>query len=276
MAFCQRQGLSSFMANADSATTPLVASVVSATPVGEPSDDVLSSKWTVAQLKEYLKDHGGKLSGRKGDLLERWVHRVEQTIVHPPYSVTDLPRHHHRRSPSLYRYRRQVHESALSPRKYNFRRQTISLFFFSSALPELCSTVTIQMQQRQRRQLSVCAKKTAVQSMSILQDRLCPPASGGHKILLASLSSQQLQCLYTCPKRGRLLSGPGKEDSIVVAQKPLRRGHDFFFGGYVHDVCICPSESSVYVKYCIVLYCIVYIFHQDCRKSDIALIKPLS
>ena len=35
------------------------------------SDDFPSIKWTAVQLKEYLKNQGGKISGRKGDLLDR-------------------------------------------------------------------------------------------------------------------------------------------------------------------------------------------------------------
>ena len=50
-------------------------------------------------------------------------------------------------------------------------------------------------------------------------------------------------------KTGKVLSGQSSDDTIIVSQKPLRRGHDFFFGGYVHDVFVCRSESSaVYVK----------------------------
>ena len=50
-------------------------------------------------------------------------------------------------------------------------------------------------------------------------------------------------------KTGKVLSGQSSDDTIIVSQKPLQRGHDFFFGGYVHDVFVCRYESSaVYVK----------------------------
>ena len=35
------------------------------------SDELPSIKWTVVQLKDYLNNQGGKISGRKGDLLDR-------------------------------------------------------------------------------------------------------------------------------------------------------------------------------------------------------------
>lgn len=63
-----------FMASSSYNQTPLVAADASAPPVNDLPlhvDDIPSKKWTVGQLKEYLKSHGGKLSGRKGDLLER-------------------------------------------------------------------------------------------------------------------------------------------------------------------------------------------------------------
>ena len=38
-------------------------------------------------------------------------------------------------------------------------------------------------------------------------------------------------------------SVPG-EDKVVVAQKPLRRGYDFFWGGYVHDIKYFQEDAS--------------------------------
>ena len=43
-------------------------------------------------------------------------------------------------------------------------------------------------------------------------------------------------------------SSSANNDSILVCQKPLKRGIDFFFGGYIHDVLVCRSASSTFVK----------------------------
>ena len=33
-----------------------------------------------------------------------------------------------------------------------------------------------------------------------------------------------------------LWNGKGSKDDVTVVQKPLGRGHEFFFAGYVYDV----------------------------------------
>ena len=38
--------------------------------------------WTVDQLKEYLRQHGGRLSGKKSDLVARCVSLAVQTLFH--------------------------------------------------------------------------------------------------------------------------------------------------------------------------------------------------
>ena len=35
---------------------------------------------------------------------------------------------------------------------------------------------------------------------------------------------------------------------VTVVQKPLRRGHDFFFNGYVHDVLVAREGDAYFVK----------------------------
>ena len=35
---------------------------------------------------------------------------------------------------------------------------------------------------------------------------------------------------------------------VTIVQKPLRRGQDFFFCGYVHDVCVCRKGGHCFLK----------------------------
>ena len=37
-------------------------------------------------------------------------------------------------------------------------------------------------------------------------------------------------------------------DTVQLTQKSLERGHDFFFGGYVHDVKVCKAGAKFYVQ----------------------------
>ena len=43
---------------------------------------------------------------------------------------------------------------------------------------------------------------------------------------------------------------PSKDQQITVVQKPLRRGNDFFFSGYVHDVSVSEGDDDEHVVVC--------------------------
>ena len=38
-------------------------------------------------------------------------------------------------------------------------------------------------------------------------------------------------------------STPG-DDTVILVQKPLTRGYDFYFGGYIHDVKVCKVDDN--------------------------------
>ena len=37
-------------------------------------------------------------------------------------------------------------------------------------------------------------------------------------------------------------------DTVPLTQKSLEHGHEFFFGGYVHDVKVCKACAKFYVQ----------------------------
>lgn len=49
-------------------------------------------------------------------------------------------------------------------------------------------------------------------------------------------------------RTGKSVSSETGDDGVVLVKKPVDRAHEFFFGGYVHDVAACRVNADTFVK----------------------------
>ena len=138
------------------------------------SDDVPNGSWTVVQLKEFLRAHGGRLGGRKSSLVERALFYSTH-----PYAATT-------------------------------KRSTIA----SGSSSSWCSGTRPEF-----------------------------PLSGWSSSAKGLPSVSVSTILEHLLRTGKCESA----DEVTVVQKPLRRGQDFFFAGYIHDVKVAREKGSVFI-----------------------------
>ncbi len=153
--------------------------------------------WTVSELREFLKKCGGRLKGRKSELVDR-----------------------------------EVQSSSLS-----LQGTVIKSFPFIF----LCHRAVFYSKNEDAARTKASAK--LVEGKTVIAERNSPtfPTSGW------SCDASKLPVVTAATVLGHLMrTGKHVSESgdVAVVQKPLRRGHDFFYEGYVHDVQVASVDDK--------------------------------
>ena len=174
--------------------------------------DAPATSWLVKDLRKYLADHGGKITGTKTELLERYVQNF--CIFH------------------------QMIYFLLSEGFLAFRCFPCRAIFYHT------NPGAAQTKASVRRKTKA---KTAASSADDRGEEPVFPVDGWSSDRRTFPYVDAATVLGHLLGTGKLV--PSKDGEVVVVQKPLRRGNEFFFGGYVHDLQVaCGDDGHVFVR----------------------------